>query len=124
VDAKELVLALRRRRESWVTLAEGKRVKIRRPPETGLREFLTIVDGKRTWLVGLEAVQRHVVDWDGFTEADILGASVGSSDTVPFDADLWSELVANNIEWLNDVAAALLKDIVDFLAAKDEVAKN
>ena len=59
-------------RARWVDLPGGKRVQFRRPLETDMGSF---VGG-----VSVEHVCAHVCGWQGFTEADLLGAGIGASD--------------------------------------------
>lgn len=119
-----LVLALRRKRERTVDLGDGKKVTFLRPTETDLPKLLHGDGDTRTWSVGIAEVQACVVDWSGFTEADVLGASVGSSDPLPFDADLWGELVSDRITWMRKVADDILTSVVDHINAQDKTAKN
>lgn len=124
--ARALLAALKRGREKTVELAEGKKVTFLRPPESEMGSMLDIQPGEKTgtWAVRIEHVKKYVNGWSGFTEADILGASVGSSDPVEFDRELWEEMCSDNIEWVNKVAAAILNSIVDHLKVQDDVAKN
>lgn len=105
-----LVKKLLAQRESWVDLG-GKRVRIRRPAETEIFALLEIRDGKPASLkVGLEEVKRRVVDWEGFTEADLIVS--GASDPVEFDADLWCALIEDRREWVSPIAKALIDAII------------
>lgn len=119
-----LIAALRSNRERWVSVAPGKDVKIRRPTEAEFPAFVREVDGRRTLSVELAHVQRHVVDWRGFTEADLLGATVGVADALPFDALIWAEVVADHLEWLKPAANALLQAITDHVERDEAAAKN
>ena len=119
-----LVLALRRQREKSVDLGDGKKVTFLRPPEVELTKLLHGEGDTRTWVVGIDEVRAYVVGWSGFTEADILGAAVGSSDPLQFDQALWAELVGDKIEWMRKVADAILKSVVDHINRQAEVAKN
>lgn len=119
-----LIAALRSAREKWVDVAPGKAVKIRRPTEAEFPAFVRVVDGKRSLSVELHHVQQYVTDWRGFTEADLLGATVGVADAVPFDAALWAEVVADHLEWLKPAAQALLAAITQHVDLEDAAAKN
>lgn len=124
VAVHPLIVALRSARESWVDVAPGKRVKIRRPTEAEFPSFLRKTEAGRGIAVELEHVQRHVVDWEGFTEADLLGPTVGVSDALPFDAAVWSEVVADHIDWMQAAAKALVQSIVDHMTAQADTAGN
>jgi hypothetical protein len=116
VAAGDIIERLREQRSRWFETAEGRRVKIRRPSET---ECITLVGG-----LGVEHAQRYVVGWDGYTEADLLGAAVGSGDAVPFDAELWAEYVADHAELATQVVGWLGDMIVEHLKAKREAQGN
>lgn len=119
-----LIAALRSARESWVEVAPGKRLKIRRPTEAEFPAFLRKTEAGRGIAVELEHVQRHVVDWEGFSEADLLGPTVGVSDALPFDAAVWAEVVADHLEWMQPAAQALVQAIVSHLTAQADAAGN
>lgn len=119
-----LIAALRSARERWVEVAPGKQVKIRRPTEAEFPAFVRDVAGVRTLSVELEHVQQYVTDWRGFTEADLLGATVGVADALPFDALVWAEVVADHLEWLKPAAQALLRAITEHVESQDATAKN
>lgn len=127
--SKEILLAqMRRRREQVVSLEGGKSVTIVRPPETEFGSMLKHVDVEKklgTWEVGIEHVLRYTVNWDGFTEADLLGPEIGASDIkVPFDADVWEAYVRDSTITQQKVADAILKSVVDHLTSKGEAEKN
>jgi hypothetical protein len=114
--SQSLINRLLSQRESWLDLEPGKRVKVRRPPE------LEAVDLRHG--VTLEHVTKYVVGWEGITEADLLGATVGS-DTVPaFSADVWTIVVTDRMEWFALVRNKIMELVVEHLTAKDAAAKN
>ena len=121
-QASLLITRLREQRMKWVELAAlpGKRVRIIRPTETELPEFFQ--GGRLT--VGLDHVKRYVVDWEGFTEADLIGAALGASDPVPFDAALWAEVVADQSTWVRQLAQDLLDHVVAHRVAAAADEKN
>ena len=58
-----------------------------------------------------------VVDWRGFTEADLLGETLGSSDAMqPFDAAVFQEWVDDSPEAMNTIALA----VVDLVQANTD----
>lgn len=120
---QRLLQQIRTQRQSWVELAPGKRVRITRPPESALLDF--VAPGDTGHLVAeLRHVVQYVDEWEGITEADMLGASIASEVPVPFSRTLWAELVADRRAWLRQVAQALLKAINDHELAKDAAEKN
>lgn len=115
---------LRAARQSWVELEPGKRVQIIRPPESSVGSFLRDDAGGRAMVAELEQIKKYVTGWDGITEADLLGASVGASDPLPFSSELWAEVVEDHGDWLKVVATALLDSIVKHFEKKAAAAKN
>lgn len=117
-----LIKQLREARMRWVDLpAEGKRVRIIRPTETELlQQFLR--DGRIT--AGIEQAKAFVVDWEGFTGADIVGPAVGSSDPIAFDQPLWAEVVSDRLEWVGAVTQELVQLITDHHTARAADTKN
>lgn len=119
-----LLAQLRKRREKKVDLGDGKSVTFLRPPESEMVQMLGGDGETRTWTVGLDQVRKYVVGWAGFTEADLLGAGIGGSDPVEFNAELWLEVCADDIAWINQIGSAILSSVVEHLSAKEETAKN
>lgn len=120
----KLVKQLRAQRQSWVDLEPGKRVQIIRPAESEFSSFLSGDGADRRIAVGLEHVGKYVTDWEGVTEAELLGAAVGSSDAVAFDASLWLEVAADRSPWFLAVSTAIMKSMTDHFEKKAEVSKN
>lgn len=114
--ASDLVARILAKREHWVDLEPGKRVRIRRPAESaigGLRGGMTV-----------EQIAATAVGWDGFTEADLVGASQGSNSVVAFDADLWATVLADRMDWAGIVAEKLVESITAHLEAREAARKN
>lgn len=116
MDASKLIAKALEQREAWVDLGEGKRIKLRRPPAAEMFAF-----GRAT-TPGL--FLRTAVGWEGFTEADVLGAAVGSDSAIAFDVELWVVLALDKIEWIAKVSEALVESIKTFLETQDATAKN
>lgn len=125
--ANPVLARVRKQREKTVELEAGKKLTFLRPPEAELGDLLKPVEGdptKAQWVIEIEHVVKYAVGWEGFTEADLLGAAIGSSDVVEFDRDLWAEVVGDRAEWKVKVANAILGSVVDHLTAREAVAKN
>lgn len=120
----QLIKQLRAQRQSWVDLEAGKRVQIIRPTESEFPSFLSGEGDQRRIAVSIEQVGKYVTGWDGFSEADFLGAAVGASDPLPFDAELWAEVVADRSPWVATVSTALLTAMTDHFQQKAKVSKN
>lgn len=119
---KTLAQRLRERREFWVQVGEGKRIKVLRPREAEFVEFMG-ADGKSI-AAGLDQVRKYVVGWDGITEADLLGSAVGAAEPAQFSAELWDEVVSDSLAWLQPIAKALLQSISDHRFSLAEAEKN
>lgn len=124
--SKQLIDALLRRREQVVKLEEGKSVTIRRPPETQMGDLLTVdaENKKSTWRVGVDDVKKYTVGWDGFTEADILGPSVGGSDPVPWDKDLFAVYIDDNQKYVGKIAQEILDSVVAHVNKQAELGND
>ncbi len=104
MNANNVLQQLQRSREDWIEIEPGLRVKVRRPTETDLARFYNGVT--------VELLCETLVDWEGFTEAKLLGSSVGSSDPLPFDADLAKEVISDHADW----SATAAHGLVDLIA--------
>jgi hypothetical protein len=111
-------------REFWHDLGGGKRVRLRRPAETDLAALvIKDADGKPAGIrVDLPQVQTAAVDWEGFTEADLIVS--GASDVVPFAAVLWAALIADRRDWVASCASALLDAVLTHEKAANATAGN
>jgi hypothetical protein len=114
--SEQLVKQLRAQRESWVTVAEGVRIKIRRPSETQMAQLMSAKP--------LDVACNHCVDWDGVTQALLLGDSVGSSDPVPFTPELWAEVVGDRVEWVTLLAEHVHQTALRYLQQKQAALGN
>jgi len=125
--AKDLLAKLRRSREFKCDLGNGLSVTCMRPSESEVARMTKPVAGeadKYTIHVEDEHVRDCVVGWDGFSEAAILGAAVGSSDPIEFDRDLWAELAGDRRMWFYTVAGKMLEAIVAHNEQRAAAAKN
>ncbi len=103
-------------RTAWADLAKGRRVQFRRPLEDDMQRLRT--------MPVVDMVCEFVVGWEGITEADLLGAAVGSDAPVPFHAELWSRHLRDNLAHVEPVAAAIVRSVTEHVAARDATAKN
>lgn len=115
--ADRLIAQLRAARLSWFAV-EGtpRRLQILRPTEVEM-----ITERGRS---ALEVAATQVVGWEGFTEADLLGAEVGSDQAVDFDAGLWAAYVADKAELTAAVAMEVRRIQASYLERRQEQAKN
>lgn len=115
-EVQALLARMAAQREAWADLGGGKKPQYRRPPEV---ELPRLMGG-----VGLEHVTQYACGWEGFTEADLLGAGIGGSDAVPFHRDLWAAYAADHAEDVAAVSQAMAQTVTVYLQRKADVAKN
>lgn len=123
-EAQSLIEQLRAARRKWVEVAPGKHVRIVRPPETALHEFVSREGEAAGMQVSVAQVVRYVDGWRDITHADLLGEAVGSDEAAEFTPELWAEVVADRRAWMKAVGSALLAAMVDHEVAKQDAAKN
>jgi len=116
MDQSALIAKMAEQRSRWVSLKDGKRVRFRRPLET---EF-----GKFRAGVTVDHLCEYVFDWEGFTEADLLGPAIGASDAVAFDPELWSTVVRDRIDYVQPIAEGIVAAITEHLEARETAGKN
>lgn len=119
----ELIARMRAARKSWLELAPGKQVQIIRPAEADLGDFVPKAGQDDTARM-LMVATKYVTDWQGFTEADLLGESQASAIVVPFDPTVWAEVVRDNADWLLKVVYQLMEVVSAHTKANTENAKN
>lgn len=116
-------------RETWCELrpaSDGKpalKVLLRRPPEADFPRMRNLT-GAAGRMQSLELIADFTVGWDGFSEAELFGAAVGSSDPLPFDEAAWPEIVRDRVDWVNACVAHLAKEVKAYIDKKDAAAKN
>lgn len=111
-----LLAQMRAQRDRWVELEPGLRVKVRRPHELAVFRMRGGVE--------IDHLVDHVVDWDGFTSATLLGAEVGSSDQLAFDARLWREAVSDRGRWAITVTDAMLAAVEEHNTRREAAEKK
>lgn len=112
----DVLKRLQAARERWITLDDTRQVKIRRPVAAKLGALLQ--------QTAPEPYLDCVVDWRGFTEASVLGPSLGSDTVLPFDTAVWRELALDRVGWLPKVADAVIEDATAFLHSLEAAAGN
>lgn len=111
-----LIAKLLAQRESWVEVAPGRRVKVRRPDESEMADFRSGMN--------VQLLLRHVVGWEGFTEADILGEGIGAADPVPFDAALFATVARDRMAWFEPISVEIATRIAEHWKTREATAKN
>lgn len=114
--SEKLLQRMRAARERVVTLAPDRSVTVRRPTDLELTTYA------RGGGMDTTTVFDHVVDWSGFTEADLVPS--GASDAVPFDRELFAEWVADHPQHWPTIAAAITDMIEARKQAREDGTKN
>lgn len=110
-------------REFWCDLGGGKRIKLRRPAEAEVMDMLKRADGKIVGIaIGLSEIKRFAVDWEGFTEADLIPS--GASDVVAFAPDLFAVVIEDRADWVAKASTALVEKIVAHEGAAEATRGN
>jgi hypothetical protein len=110
---------LAEQRRVWVPLGDDgrRRVRFSRPLAT---ELHLLAAG-----LTVDTVCRYVDGWDGFTDADILGAAVGSSDTpADFTPTLFAAWVRDEMDVLKTLAEAIAESVRQLVERRELVGKN
>lgn len=111
-----LIAKLRAQREFVVEVEPGVSITLRRPAVAEMPELRTMTN--------LEIAMSYAVGWKGVTEALLLGPAVGAEDDVPFDGELWAEVVADRVDWIKACADRVIDVVTKRLAAEADAAKN
>lgn len=123
----QVLARVRDARSVWVDLDAGRRVRMLRPMELEAARTM-VVHGADISKVGLRAdleeVVRFATHWEGFSEASFLGGAVGSTDALPFHADLWREWVSDHLDDMKAVSAKLIELVVEHQKAVAQLEKN
>ena len=124
MSPEQLIAAAKAGRAEWFPIAEGKRVRIQRPSEYETRQLFSRDDDGKSFRieVDLPEVKKYVTDWEGFTEADFTAA--GSSDAVPFNAELWAIWIEDRRTENFAVANKIIGMVLAHEEAKVATAKN
>jgi hypothetical protein len=118
---------MREQRSVWIDLPEslgaGLSVRVERPEEAEVGEFLrTVGGGKAIWSCNLEQVKRVVTGWRGFTEATFVES--GASDEVAYSRGLWSAWVADHVAAAGPVAEKVVALLAAHRFSTAETEKN
>jgi hypothetical protein len=81
-------------------------------------------DGKVKLALVNQRLRDLVVDWRGFTEADLLGSSIGSDALQDFDADVFAEWAGDQPELVMKIAMHAIELWARYNKQRDGDAKN
>lgn len=113
--AAQLLAKLRGRREIRVEVEPGLFLLLHRPRED---EF-----GRWRYPTS-DVIVAAVHGWEGFSEAFFMGATVGSSDALEFDAQLLDEALRDRLHWLTACIEAVTSAIEKHIDQRQAAAKN
>lgn len=126
MDQTAIIKKIREARSIWIELGDGKKIQIIRPTELQAYQkfFKKNEDGKSVFALEFDAVKEFVTAWDGFTEADILGQEIGSSDKIDYQPEFFDEVLADRIEWVPIIVGGLIAEIEKAQKKKAESIKK
>lgn len=124
MSPEQLVAAALAARSAWVPLADGKRVRLRRPSEHDTRRLVVRTDngGFKGLRAEIDDVCHSAVDWDGFRECDIVAS--GADDPVPFQVDVFRVWVEDRREALKTLSEALIAAVIEHEKQRIDTEKN
>lgn len=96
---------------------EGWKLILRRPTEEeGARIFT------RDMVEFVELAKDYVIGWEGVKEADIVVS--GTTDEVPFESDVWREVVCDHPELWRPIAEEVTNAWLNHRKSREERSKN
>ncbi len=113
MNPSDIIQKIRQARSVWVELGDGKKIQIIRPTQyqTFQKFFSEDSHGNSHFSVTFENTKDFIVSWDGFTEADLLGPEIGSSDPIAYQPDFFEEYLFDKTEWMPVIVQALVQEI-------------
>ena len=126
MDQTAIIKKIRDARSIWIELGDGKKIQIIRPTELqAYQKFYKKNDtGLMVFSLEFDAVKEFITAWDGFTEADILGQEIGSSDKIDYQPAFFDEVLADRIEWVPIIVGGLIAEIVKAQKKKADSVKK
>lgn len=112
----QLIARMNAARERVVPLTDKLSVTLRRPTD------LERLNYSNSGGIPRDKLFAHVVDWKGFTEADLVPS--GSSDDVPFDAAVWALWIADHPQHWDAVVTELVAMLESRVTEPERAAKN
>ena len=118
-----ILARMRALRQRWVELEPGLKVQVIRPLEADVQDFMPKAGlSEMDRMVACTA--KYVTGWDGFTESFLLGASQAGNDPVPFDPELWADVVRDHADWIVTITRELVKMLSEHDEERKVAAKN
>lgn len=112
-----LIAQMRAKRTTWVDLGDGVAVAVLRPAELEMSRMVGAI-ARGEDLPDADLCAKHVTGWRGITETTLLGESLGSAAPVPFDPELWAEIVSDREEWARAVAAEVMRSVEAYITKR------
>ncbi len=122
MDLKQIIARMAEQRSRWVEVAPGKQVRVLRPVESDLPNFIERLDGEVYWSCSFAQIKSVVDAWKGFTEADLIEG--GADDEVPFSPELWVAVVGDRVAYAAPVRTAVIELISEHRHSLDSIEKN
>ena len=122
MDEKTLIKQMLEARESVLPLIctgngrPERTVTIRRPDEAGMVRLRNAPT--------LEIAREVVVEWNGWTAADLLPEGVGGSEVVPFSRSVWSVYIGDNLHHAAAIETRVIELMGEYFSKKEAAGKN
>jgi hypothetical protein len=122
-DPSETVRRMLTQRRRWHELDDPPRraLLLQRP---GALRLMRMRAGGLDAEGAVREVSEAVVDWRGFTEADLLGQAIGSSDAHPFSREVFECWIEDNVDSLEQAAVEYFELIRAYVDSKGGAEKN
>lgn len=113
MDQTAIIKKIREARSIWIELGDGKKIQIIRPTELQAYQKFYKKNASESMQFSLEfdAIKEFITAWDGFTEADILGQEIGSSDKIDYQPEFFDEVLADRLDWVPLIVGGLISEI-------------
>ena len=113
MEQTAIIKKIREARSIWIELGDGKKIQIIRPTELQAYQKFYKNNGSGSMQFSLEfdSIKEFITAWDGFTEADILGQEIGSSDKIDYQPEFFDEVLADRLDWVPLIVGGLISEI-------------
>ena len=106
-----------RRAREFNREVSGWKLKLRRPTDWEAQKLFN-----QDQADALEVAKAFVIGWTGVKESDIVTS--GGSDEVPFDAEIWNEVIQDNPDLWRPISEAIVEAWVKHSEDREDRAKN
>lgn len=117
--ASRLLAQLRNGRRRMVEVEPGKVLVYLRPTE---EQILQMASQR---IVSTTLARGQLVNWEGITEADLLGPAIGSADLAAFSLEIAAEVLSDRATtWQSALVNHMMVEVTSFMAERALQRKN